>query len=120
MAALGHDILAMPQLSITERTLAVAAQAYLNYLEPRSWRWSHFSTEHIVETQIAQLSTDLKLGDCDQDVLTWACLIIKDTSSQGSSAWKWADRIISTVDVDDAEIDQLCSLFFARPLKDAH
>ncbi|KAK4936120.1 hypothetical protein LTR10_022964 [Elasticomyces elasticus] len=115
MVALGHDILAMPQLSIMERALAVAAQAYLNHLEPRSWHWSHWSTEDIVETQTFQLSTDPQLGDIDEDALTWACLIIRDTSIEGTSAWKWSDRIISSMDIDDTRLNELCSLFFARP-----
>ncbi|OAP62654.1 hypothetical protein AYL99_01881 [Fonsecaea erecta] len=112
---LSHDILAMAGLSTTERVLAVAIQAYVNWLERTVRHWSNFSSEHSVEMQIASLSQRSDLDDCEEDALTWSCLVIRDTTPQGTGSWQWATKHLSTISLNEEREAHLDQLFFKRP-----
>ncbi|KIW33260.1 uncharacterized protein PV07_00127 [Cladophialophora immunda] len=112
---LGHDILAMAGLSTTERVLAVAIQAYVNWLERTVRRWSNFSSEHSVKMQIALLARKPDLDACDGDVLAWGCLVIRDTTAPGTASWEWATKHLLTMDLDGERETCLDRLFFSRP-----
>jgi hypothetical protein len=124
MTELGHDILGMKGLSFVERVLAVAIQAYINWVERTRRKWTNFSSEHEVEVQIGVLKKKKNRGpetnapgDDGRDAFLWSCLMIRDTTVLGSGARAWADEQLNEMGMDEedereAEVD---GLFFARP-----
>ncbi|KIW86439.1 hypothetical protein Z517_01836 [Fonsecaea pedrosoi CBS 271.37] len=116
MTELGHDILAVDGLSATERVLAVAIQAYVNWLERTVRRWCNYASEHSVETQIAILAREVGLDDtCDGDALAWACLLVRDTTSRGSAPWGWATKYLAKMALGAEREAYLDRRFFSRP-----
>ncbi|EXJ56026.1 hypothetical protein A1O7_08957 [Cladophialophora yegresii CBS 114405] len=124
MTELGHDILGAKGLSFTERLLAVAVQAYINWVERARRKWTNFSSEHAVEVQIGVLKKSGRPGtdaqaDDTRDAFLWSCLMIRDTTVLESGARAWADEQLRELGVDakgDLELQaKLDGLFFARP-----
>ncbi|KAH0847640.1 hypothetical protein FOPE_00877 [Fonsecaea pedrosoi] len=116
MTELGHDILAVSGLGATERVLAVAIQAYVNWLERTVRRWCNYASEHSVEMQIAMLAREVGLDDtCDGDALAWACLLVRDTTSRGSTSWGWATKYLAKMDLSAEREAYLDRRFFSRP-----
>ena len=124
MTELGHDILGMPGLSFVERSLVVAIQAYLNWLERTKRKWCNISSEHEVEVQVGALRrSEPPMDTCTDDrkeAFVWCCLMIRDTSARGSVLRRWAYEHLVTMNMKAKEERALDHLFFSRPGSPAH
>ncbi len=119
MTELGHEILGMPGLTFIERLLAVAIQAYINWLERTIRKWSNFSSEHEVEVHVTVLKeSEVHLDACDdetRDSFAWCCLMLRDTTTKESLSWRWAEKHLVTMSMHEERGEALDQLFFARP-----
>jgi hypothetical protein len=127
ITTLPHEILNVPGLTKTERLLTVALQAYINYIERTERPGTKTVTEleiGILKSTVTELDIELlkrtvgasqSFMHIDEEVLMWACLMVKATTDSGSDAQRWVDTVFSFKKFDYGRQEHLEARFLPFP-----
>lgn len=111
---LGHEILDMPNLTITERLLIIGCQAYVDYLEGLQPYWINAKKQD-VRNSVQTIDRIQCEAECNNDVLAWCCLVLHATAERGGETWCWADSILNNIQITEERRDELGKNFIVIP-----
>jgi hypothetical protein len=87
--------------------LATAMQSYTMFLDRNENQCSDALAERRMQHKVRGIAAHGYITECDVDLLTWVCLMIRATTVAGSDAWRWANSWGCSFGVSEGEQNRL-------------